>query len=71
MPNIKQLGYKIGIQFNNTPLVINQNNFTTKTVNAYIIHDLDNCLKIPPRNVTLKNCIFGATNIATNSYKSK
>ena len=71
MPNIKQFRYKIGIQFSNTPLVINQNNFTTKTVNAYIIHDLDNWLKIPPRNVTLKNCMFDATNIATNSYKSK
>ena len=35
----------------------------TKTVNAYIFHDLDNWPKILLRNVTLKNCLFGATNI--------
>ena len=42
------------MQFNNTPLVVEQNNYTTKTVNAYIVHDLDDWLNISPRNVTLK-----------------
>ena len=36
------LRYNIGIQFNNIPLVVEQNNYTTKTVNAYIVYDLDN-----------------------------
>ena len=42
LPNIKYFGSKIGIQFNNTPLVVEQNNYMTKTVNAYIVYDLDN-----------------------------
>ena len=40
--NVKRFGYIIGIQINNTPLVIDQNNFTTKIMNAYITFDLDN-----------------------------
>ena len=31
-----------GIQFNNTPLVAEENNYEIKNVNAYIIDDLDN-----------------------------
>ena len=71
LPNISYFGYRIGIQFNNTPLVVEQNNYTTKTTNAYIVYDLDNWLKIPPRNFTLKYYLFGANNIAKNSDKSK
>ena len=33
---------KIGIQFNSTPLVIEQNIYTTKIVNVYIVYDLEN-----------------------------
>ena len=71
LPNIKYFYYKIGMQFSNTPLVVEQNNYATKIVNAYIVYDLDNWTKIPFRNVTSKNCLFGATNIAKNSDKSK
>ena len=39
LPNVKYFGYKIRIQFNDTPLVFEQNNYTTKTVNAYIVYD--------------------------------
>ena len=35
----------------------------TKTVKAYIVCDLDNWPKIVLINFTLKNCLFGATNI--------
>ena len=52
------------MQFNNTPLVIEQNNYTTKNVNVYIVYDLNNWPKIPLRNFRLKNCLFRATNIA-------
>ena len=37
LPNIKNFGSKIGIQFNNTLLVAEQNNHKTKTINAYIV----------------------------------
>ena len=45
----------MGIQFNKTPLVVEQNNYTTKIVNVYIVYDLDNCSKNPLRNFTLIN----------------
>ena len=70
LPDKIYFGYEIGIQFKNTPLVIEQNN-ATKIVNAYIVYDLDNWPNIPIRNFTLKSCLFGATNIAKNSDKSK
>ena len=63
--------YKIGIQVNKAPLVVEQNNYTTKAVNTYIVRDVDNCPKILLRNFTLKNCLFGATNIREDSDKSK
>ena len=39
--NIKLFGYKTGIQFNNTALVVKQNNYTSKIVNTCIVHDLN------------------------------
>ena len=63
LPNIKYFRKKIKIQFNNSPLVIEQNNYTTKNVNVNIVYDLDNWPKIPLRNFRLKNCLFRATNI--------
>ena len=41
LPNAKRFGYKIGIQFNNFPLVVERNNYTTKITNACIIYDID------------------------------
>ena len=37
LPNIKYFGYKIGMQFNNTRLVVEENCYTTKTVNAFFV----------------------------------
>ena len=62
---------KIGIQLNNTLLLIEQNNYTIKIVNAYIVYNLDNLPKIPLRNFTLENCLFGATNRVKNDDKEK
>ena len=67
IPNVKQFGTKIGIQFNNTPLVIDQTNLTNKILNAYIVYDLDNWPKIPLNNTFL----FGAINTAKNNDKNK
>ena len=33
------------IKFNNTPLVIKQNNYTTKIMNIYVVYDLYNLAK--------------------------
>ena len=61
---------KKGIQFNNTPLVVEQNKYTTKTVNVYIVYDLDHWQKIPLKNFILKNCVLCATNIGKDNGKS-
>ena len=37
----------------------------------YIVYDLNNCPKCQLNNFTLKNGLFGVTNIAKNSDKSK
>ena len=71
LPSIKYFVHKIVIQFNNTTLVVEQNIYVIKTVSAFIIFDLDIWPKIPLRNFTLKNCLFGATNRAKDSDKEK
>ena len=63
LSNRKLFEYKIGIKFNSTPSVVEQNNYTTKIVNAYIVYELDNWPRNPLNNFTLKNCLFGTTNI--------
>ena len=37
LPNLKQFGYKIGMRFSNTNLVIDKNNHPTKILNAYTL----------------------------------
>ena len=59
------------IQFINTRLVVEKNNYAAKNVNAYIAYDLDNWPKISLINFTLKNCLFGATNMVKNYDKEK
>ena len=53
LPNIKYFDSEIGIQFNNTSLVVKQNNYMTRTGSAYIFCNLDNWPKSPLRNFTL------------------
>ena len=50
LPNKKYFTIKKGIQFNSTPLVVKQNNYTTKMVNVYIVYDLHNWPKAPFKN---------------------
>ena len=59
------------MQLNNSPLVVEQNHFLTKNVNAYTVCDLDNQPKVPVRSFTIKNCLFCATTIVKNSDKEK
>ena len=63
LTNVKYFRNEIGIQFNSTLLVNEQNNCTTKIVNIFVVYDLDNWPKTPLRNFTLQNCLFGLTNI--------
>ena len=70
LPNKKYFGHKIGLQLNNTPLVVEQSNYETKNLNAYIVYNLDNWPKNPLRNFTSKNSLVGATNIIRNSDRN-
>ena len=55
--NVKYFGNRIEIQFNNTPLVIEQNNYASKIVNVYIVYDLDNCQKKSVSNSYTKKLV--------------
>ena len=63
--------YGILIKFDNSALVVEENNYVSKIVNAYIIYDLDDWPKIPLNKFTLNNCLFGPTNIVKNNVKEK
>ena len=61
----------MGIKFHKDLLAIEQNNYLTKIVNAYIFYDLDDWPRNSSNNFKFKNCLFGATNIVKNSDKGK
>ena len=50
------------LKFNKDPLAVEKNNYATKIVNAYIVYDLDNWPYNRLKNISLKSCLFGATN---------
>ena len=64
---MKLSGYRMGIKLDKDPLVVQQNNSTTKTVKAYIFYDS----RTPTNNFKFKNSLFGATSAVKNSDKGK
>ena len=56
--NIKNSVYKMGMQFNNSILVVEKSNYATKIVNAHIVYDLDNSPRNPLNNFLLKIVCF-------------
>ena len=48
-----------------------ENNFSDKTVNAYIVYDLDYCQRNLLNGFVIKNCLLSVTKIVRNSDKSK
>ena len=71
LPNTKFFVYKIRKQENKTPLIVVQNNYTTKTVNAYIVYDINNWPRNLRNNFKLKIYLFGAANIVKIATKVK
>ena len=61
--------YNARKKFDKDHFAAEQNNYTTKILNAYIFYDLDTWPNNPLRNSTLKNCLFGATSAVKNSDK--
>ena len=52
--SIKYFKKRIGMEFNNPPLIIEQNNYATKIINVCTVYDLDNWPKIPLKIFTLE-----------------
>ena len=69
--NTKFFGHRAGIKLDNRVLVVEQNNYTSKIINVYIVYDIDTWPKNPLNNFTLKNCLLGATNTVKNNNKEK
>ena len=61
----------MGIKFDKDLLAVEQNNYTTKSVNIYMVYDLNSWPKNPNNNFKFNNCLFGATSVAKNSDKEK
>ena len=53
------------------PLILEQSCYATKIVNTSIVYELNASPRNPFDNLTLKNCLFGATNIVKNSNEDK
>lgn len=68
LSNIKRLGHKIGIQFNNTALIVEQTFRPNKVVDQY---EFNYSLRNMFNNFTLKNCLFSTTNIVKYDDESK
>ena len=69
--SIKHSEHRIGIKFDKDPLAVEQNNYLSEIVIAYIVYDLDAWPKNPTNNFEFKNCLFGAANIVKNSVKER
>ena len=61
MPKLKRFGRKIETQFNNTPLIVEQNNYATKAVNGYIVYISDTWRRNLLDNFVLKNYLLNET----------
>ena len=59
----------MGVQFDQDPLAVAQNNYITKIVNAYIVYDLDGSPRNLINNFRSKNNLFGSINIVKSSDK--
>ena len=53
----------MGIKFDEDPLAVEQNNYSTKIINVYIVYGLDTLSRNPTNNFKCKICLFGATSV--------
>ena len=67
--SVKLSEYGIGIKIDKDPSTVEQNNYLSKTVNVYVVYDLDTWPTNPTNNFKFNNSLFGATNIVKNSDK--
>ena len=68
---IKLCRYRIATKFDKYPLAAEQNNYTTKIVNVFIVYNLDAWPRNPTNSFKFKNCLFGTMDIVQNCDKEK
>ena len=56
-------GYRMRIKFIKIPLFAEQNNFTEKVINVYIVYDLDTWPRNPTSKLKFKSYLFATINI--------
>ena len=59
------------VKFDEDPLAVKKNNYTTKIVNTFIVYNLYTLPKNSLINFTLKKYLFGATNLIQSKDKEK
>ena len=71
MHSMKFSEYRMGIKFDKAPLAVEQNNYSSKIANVYIVYDLNVWARNSTDNFKFKNCLHEATSVAKNSDKEK
>ena len=61
----------MGIKFDKGLLAVEQNNYPTKILNAYIVYDLDAWPRNPTNSIKFKNCLFCTNNIVKIVIKKR
>ena len=69
--SINLSGYRMRTKFDKDPLSVEYRNYLNKSVNVYIVYELNYWSRNPKNNFKFKNCLFGATNIVKSSDKEK
>ena len=68
-PLVEHYDYKLKLLFSRSALVMEQNNYKTSILNAQIFSDLNSWSRNRSDNFTLKNWLFGITNIKKVAVK--
>ena len=69
MNSTKLSGYRTGIKFNNSVLVVEQNNYASKIVNVYIVYDEDTWPKNPLNNFIIF-CVENVSSSHTDNWEN-
>ena len=71
LPKIKYLKDRNRNTIQLYPFSCTSDQSNNKYCKFYMVYDLDNWPRNPPRNFSIKNCLFGVTNIVKNDDKEK
>ena len=69
--SVKHSGYRMTIKLDKNPLPVEQNSYSSKTLNVYITYNLDAWPINTNNNFKFKNCLIGTTSVVKNIDKEK